>query len=112
MDEAVKRKKLTPGGYLVLSVDLSVVWVGQGDIDATCESLIRSLDDSITTFLERYRQYLDLRWVELNLCPDDPAGSLLRLIDYVHLQLWRIHENRDKNPLSSVKGVRLPKHAV
>jgi len=115
VDEAVKRKDVTPGRYLVLSLDLSYVLVEQGNIDTTRRTLIESLNMSLTGFVRRYSQYLDLGSVDLNLSGNNPAGSFVRLIQRVDEELSYIHDNRHDNhdnPLLNVQGVRLPKHVV
>ena len=100
----------------MLSVDLYSVLVKQGDADVTAGSLIRTLNDSLSSFVESYREYLDLASVDLNLSTNDPTHSFRRLISQVDLRLSHIHKNRhcshDQNPLLNVQGVRLPKNVV
>jgi len=114
VDEAVRRRNIAPGKYLVLSLDLSRVLVEQDNIDAARGSLIGGLNDSLSEFVSRYRQYLDLASVDLDLSANDPARSFSRLIHQVNRELLQIHENcrgsHDENPLLNVQGVRLPNH--
>ncbi|KAK3836308.1 MAG: hypothetical protein J3R72DRAFT_203444 [Linnemannia gamsii] len=106
IDEHVKKERVDPGRYFVLSLDFSAV-IRSPDRKMAERNLNLMLNESIKRFYMTYEPYLRMSAEDLieNLIMENSAESMIACANVVHGVLANARSPED--PLSKIKGIYL-----
>ncbi|CAG8450874.1 5264_t:CDS:2 [Paraglomus occultum] len=110
VDKDVQAGKVTPGQYLMLSLDFSAI-NRSADVKVAEYDLQQMLNNSIKQFYSTYARYLGNRsseeLIERLVNPESATSSLKECVRVVQEKLRAVQKDDDNAPLAGVKGIYL-----